>query len=233
MLKSFLKYSRKYFRRKANPVLLLQKLAPAKLRLETIVHVGAHLAQERHEYESCGYRSVMWIEGSQEVHERLAAILGNHAGTAKHHSQCALLTDQDDVEMGLRIFSNDGMSSSIFAATDESKSRWPQLAETGEVEVVRSSKLDTLLDGTDFANNTDVLVVDTQGAELLVLQGATETLQSAKAVIAEVSTVPYYEGGVLFPEVKAFLEQAGFTAMSTPRRHGDMLFLRNEFAKAA
>ena len=224
---------RKLLRRKAVPTTLLRKLAPAGLRLETLVHVGAHLAQERHEYESCGYRKILWIEGSQQVHERLVTIVENHAGPAEHHTRCALLADRDGDEMELRTFGNDGMSSSIFSPTEELLRRWPNVTETGEVETILSSKLDTLLSGTEFANRTDVLVIDTQGAELLILQGGAETLASAKAVIAEVSTVPYYEGGVLFPEVNAFLARAGFTSMSTPRRHGDMLFLRNEFAKAA
>jgi hypothetical protein len=94
---------------------------------------------------------------------------------------------------------------------------------------VTSRTLDTLLSGTKYANQCDVLIVDVQGAELLVLKGAESTLARASAVIVEVSTRPYYQGGVLFPEVKTFLESRGFTSMSTPRRHGDMLFLRNKY----
>lgn len=222
-------YIRKYLRRKTDPIRLLRQLAPADLKLETLVHVGAHLAQERHLYEECGYRQVLWIEGSPEVYGRLSTVLESHQGTAQHEACCALLTEKDGDQLALQSFSNDGKSNSIFAPTSELRTRWPAVDVTGVVESVTSRTLDTLLSGTKYANQCDVLIVDVQGAELLVLKGAESTLARASAVIVEVSTRPYYQGGVLFPEVKTFLESRGFTSMSTPRRHGDMLFLRNKY----
>ena len=65
----------KYLRRKADPIDLLSKLAPPNTQLKTLVHVGAHLAQERTHYEANGYKSILWIEGSAEIHQRLVKIL--------------------------------------------------------------------------------------------------------------------------------------------------------------
>lgn len=217
----------KYIRRKSDPIELLHRIAPTTLTLNTIVHVGAHLAQERHHYEAHGYRKIFWIEGSEKVYDELADAIKQHDGPAEHTTRCAMLTNEDDSVIELRAYSNNGMSNSIFSPTEQLTHRWPDVKQTGETQRTRSTTLDSLLSSTEFAENCDVLIVDVQGAELLVLEGALNTLASVKAVICEVSTVPYYDGGVLFYELNAFLRNHGFVAMSAPRRHGDMLFLRH------
>jgi FkbM family methyltransferase len=223
---------RKILRRKTDPVQLLSRLAPAGLSLTRLVHVGAHLGQERHRYEALGYRHVFWVEGSAAVHARLAESLAAHmadrarAGKplVEHRTACALLTDREGDELRLREYSNDGMSSSIFSPTDTLRERWPALHETGKLEASRTRTLDGLLADAGFGS-VDTLVVDVQGAELLVLQGASRILGEVKAVVSEVSTQALYEGGVLFPQLRDFMRAQGFEPMSVPRRHGDMLFV--------
>lgn len=56
----------------------------------------------------------------------------------------------------------------------------------------------------------DLLKVDVQGAELLVLQGAEETLKKTVALWIEVSFKKIYEESVLFSEIKTWLESRGF-----------------------
>ncbi|MBI5540689.1 MAG: FkbM family methyltransferase [Bacteroidia bacterium] len=56
----------------------------------------------------------------------------------------------------------------------------------------------------------DLLKVDVQGAELLVLQGAEETLKKTIALWIEVSFKKIYEESVLFSEIKLWLENRGF-----------------------
>lgn len=233
-----LTFMRKALRRKRpaprehDPLRLLARLTPGDIDLDTLVHVGAHLAQERRKYEAHGFREILWIEGSPATYRRLRAVLVEHAiarrgGTtpARHRAVCALLTDRAGDEVDFREFSNDGMSSSLFSATAASKARWPDLHETGRRERLKTQTLDQVLADHGFAHPTDVLVLDTQGAELLVLNGAQDTLPTVKAVISEVSTVPYYDGGVLFPELNAFLEEHGFRAIGQPPNHGDVLFI--------
>lgn len=223
---------RQALRRTRKPLGLLARHAPSSLELRTVVHVGAHLGQERHRYEELGYRDILWIEASESVHAELATILSSHMAELKaagvtsvrHRSVCALMTDTDGAEVALREFSNHGASSSIFSSTNAMRARWPEVRETGRTELYRTQTLDALLDGLGFGQ-VDLLVADVQGAELLVLKGAQRTLATAKAVICEVSTTPLYEGGVLYPELAAFLEAHGFEPMSTPRFHCDMLFV--------
>eukprot|EP00751_Fragilariopsis_kerguelensis_P012936 CAMPEP_0170774644 /NCGR_PEP_ID=MMETSP0733-20121128/10076_1 /TAXON_ID=186038 /ORGANISM="Fragilariopsis kerguelensis, Strain L26-C5" /LENGTH=358 /DNA_ID=CAMNT_0011117231 /DNA_START=365 /DNA_END=1441 /DNA_ORIENTATION=+ len=74
--------------------------------------------------------------------------------------------------------------------------------------VVRTSaKLDTLVQHMD---HIDYLKVDVQGAELMVLSGATETLKRATFVQMEVSVIEYNKGGACWFDLDDLLRQHGF-----------------------
>lgn len=218
---------KKYLRRKSDPITLLEGLRPRHWRPKTMIHVGAHLAQERSHYESMGYEKVWWIEGSAETHARLCEVIEQHEGAATHWVDHALLTNHDGESMQLHRFTNNGASNSIFQATKNLEDRWSKVRQTGESETVLSQTLDTLVEKRE-ETSWDVLLVDVQGAELLVLQGARNLLRSVRAVVCEASTVAYYESGVLFSELESHLRTFGFEPVMSPRRHGDVLFMRTE-----
>jgi len=66
------------------------------------------------------------------------------------------------------------------------------------------------LDDIPEVAGTDYLKLDTQGAELLILQGAQRLLQDVMVVHTEVEFVSIYKGQPLFAEVDQFLRQQGF-----------------------
>lgn len=220
--------SRLIRRRKPPLDLLHTRVGPAlSPPFRTLIHVGAHLAEERPRYEALGYRDVLWIEASSGVHARLVEALAVQSGApVRHRAVCALVSDTDGGEAVLRESSNDGMSSSIFPLAAYARKRWPAVHETGVVERRVTRTLDSVAEEAGLAKVVDTLVVDVQGAELLVLKGAPRVLSHARAVIAEVSTRPLYDGGVLYPELRDYLAARGFVAMSVPHTHGDVLFLR-------
>jgi FkbM family methyltransferase len=63
----------------------------------------------------------------------------------------------------------------------------------------------------------DFLKIDTQGSELLVLQGATRTLESVVAAKVEVEFLELYEGQPLFAEVDALMRASGFELIDLDR----------------
>jgi FkbM family methyltransferase len=79
-----------------------------------------------------------------------------------------------------------------------------------------------------------LLKLDVQGFELEVLKGAQQCLCSAKAVIAEVSFVEFYEGQCLFHELVGHLAEAGLlvqafgfnTPVGRSIEQTDVLFMR-------
>lgn len=74
----------------------------------------------------------------------------------------------------------------------------------------------------------DFLWLDLQGYELEALKGAEKLLATVKAIHVEVSHLPLYEGGVLYPTLKSWLHQKGFRPVveATFRLGGNVLFAR-------
>ena len=70
--------------------------------------------------------------------------------------------------------------------------------------------LDELVPGAGLDGAIDLLKIDTQGAELQVLRGATTILPRVRLIWVEVSFRALYEGSALFADVHAFLGAQGF-----------------------
>jgi FkbM family methyltransferase len=108
-----------------------------------------------------------------------------------------------------------------------------QLREAGVIEV-RTTTLDSYLSrmAADIPI-VDMLWCDVQGAEMLVLGGAMETLSRTRALFLEVAMIePQYEGGCLYREIEAFVGQRGFVPvlMGTDPLNftGNVLFVHPE-----
>jgi len=94
-------------------------------------------------------------------------------------------------------------------------------AEQREKVTVETTTLDT-----EFAHlsetGLDCLWIDVQGAEMLVLNGATELLNRADSVFIEVSRKPdLYQGGAVMGEITSFLLPYGLepSAVGVDRLH--------------
>jgi hypothetical protein len=66
----------------------------------------------------------------------------------------------------------------------------------------------------------NVLIIDTQGAELLILQGARDILRAFDFIQAEAADFEAYAGGATRAQIDSFLNEAGFD-----------LFRSRQFAK--
>lgn len=208
------------------PLALLKDGLAAQLGIKTAIHVGAHYSEEREAYESLGFSDVLWVEASADTYRQLVDRLAKSTGARTRHVAInAFASDVAGLGVTLRHFSNEGASSSIFAATPLFRETWGHVEETGATEEVGTDTLDHIAQSNGF-QNADLIAADVQGAELMVLKGATSLLANAKAVIVEVSKAQFYEGGVLQPELKAFLGRHGFIELRRAPRHGDQLFLR-------
>lgn len=196
-----------------------------------ILHLGAHLGQEAAKYAQL-QKSVLWVEAIPTVCAELTKRL---VGYPDQKAFCALLDRVDGLQRTFKISNNmGGVSSSIFDFDeygDGEKSLWPdlQLKMINQI-ILPTVKLDTLFAANEVkAADYDFWVVDLQGAELLALQGAEQSLEHCRGLYVEVSKVPVYNGGVLWGELSQYLSSKGFGASWPPElEHDDVLFIRQQ-----
>ena len=178
-------------------------------RVRGVIHVGASEGQERGEYASYDL-NVIWVEPIPSAYKKLCE---NIAPLTRQRAVQGLIGDTDDQVVTLNVSSNDGHSSSIFELGAH-KEIWPEVSFVDRIEV-RTVTLDTLQmrEGWDLSLY-GALVIDTQGADLMVLRGAMQTLKMIRYVKVEAANFPAYHGASLDDEIVEFLAKQGFAESS-------------------
>lgn len=212
------------------------------LRGMTVVHVGAHFGEEAARYEWWGARRVVWIEAEPVIFKELKRRIDNRRDAVpgllqrmrvlpptRHILINALVGDADGGSADFHLFNNEGASNSMFKMMRGEGDKFASVLETGEVLRLPVNTLDTTLKAAGVEpGSVGVLVLDVQGAELMCLKGAAQTLASARYLEAEVSVRPVYDGGVLLSELEPWLEQRGFARRTRLRKeHMDAIFVRS------
>jgi FkbM family methyltransferase len=101
-------------------------------------------------------------------------------------------------------------TSSFLETSEASEARdlFDGRGDTLERKTVRTTTLDDYAE-TRQGFRCDLLKLDVQGSELPALLGATRTLKTTSAVVAEIRFKPAYRGDTLFREIDAFLGSEG------------------------
>jgi FkbM family methyltransferase len=179
--------------------------------VQGVVHVGANTGQERSLYSEYGLK-VIWVEPITEVFDELVV---NLAGYPEQRAIRGLLTDQDDVEYDFGISSNKGKSSSVLPLARH-REMWPRV-EYVESRRMRGITLQSLFRRERLSvREYQALVMDVQGAELMVLKGAGDLLRDFRFIKAEAADFESYAGGARLDDLQIYLQNAGFAEM---RRH--------------
>jgi FkbM family methyltransferase len=104
---------------------------------------------------------------------------------------------------------NAPMTSSLFEPNTVLLTKFQNLEEL--TRVVKTYPVDTVrLDDVAEVSGCDFLKIDVQGAELLVIENARETLRTAGIVMTEFSFVPMYKGQALFSDIDIAMRAQGF-----------------------
>jgi FkbM family methyltransferase len=181
-------------------------------KVSGVIHVGAHVGQERDLYARYGL-NVLWLEPNPQVFERLAE------GIKDYPAQKALpylATDVEGKEYTFFISSNEGASSSILAP-GEVKELWPEVTFTKTIALKSVTLSSLVARGEIEINRYDGLVMDTQGSELLVLKGAMDLLDRFKFIKTEASDFEVYKGCCQLADLDTFLKARGFKRVRTKR----------------
>lgn len=110
--------------------------------------------------------------------------------------------------------------------------QWSDARYTRTIEV-QTTTLDQWADEQKI-QKIDLLWLDAQGHELDILKGAHTILPQVSAIYTEVHFIHAYEGQPLYEELKAWLENHGFTQVAQDFQDqsrwffGNVLFVRND-----
>ncbi len=174
-----------------------------------VVHIGANTGQERKLYCSHGL-SVIWVEPIPEV---FAKLNDNIRGLKKQQAFQALVTDVDDKKYKFHIANNNGESSSIYDLKQH-RDIWPSVDYTTTI-YLNSITLASLFKREQISpNNYQALILDTQGSELLVLQGSLPILSHFKYIKTEVADFESYEGCCQLSDISDFMVENGYKEIS-------------------
>jgi FkbM family methyltransferase len=153
---------------------------------------------------------VLWVEAIEEIYTQLVA---NIADFPKQRAILALVTDRDRAQYDFHVANNDGASSSVL---DLAKHRdiWPEVHYV-DTRQLPSIRLDTLFREHDLAANSyQALVLDVQGAELMVLKGAGALLGGFNFVRCEAADFESYAGGARLVELDRYMNDQGFVEIA-------------------
>ena len=161
----------------------LDLLAKYKVSCKSILHIGGHYAEEAEIYDKAGVDRAVFIEGDPKVFEIMQQKLN---AFPKFHGICTLLSNGNS-EIDFNIASNEGASSSILRPGRHLEKK-PNVV-FNETTRLQSIRLDSMNLGP-----FDLIVIDVQGAELLVIEGGFETIIQAQALWIELNAGSMYEG---------------------------------------
>jgi len=197
------------------------------LNIKGVIQVGAHWAEEHDVFVQLGIKNIVYIEPCKGAYNKiLERIFGgiasrNNNPDAKLHEVC----DSEGNRAAVFNFAcgeipgkfvmnvahaNQGQSNSLLKPSLHLQQH-PEVVfnDTEEVEVI---KLDSL---NLFEAPFNLLMMDVQGAEGLVLKGATETLNHIDCIYTECNRGQTYSGNMEIEEMDAFLLDYGFERVET------------------
>lgn len=197
-------------------------LANANIPISGVLHIGAHDCEELGFYSSLGVspNDIVWIDAiSEKVDEAKKRGIPN--------VYRAVITDKDDAVVTFNVSNNVQSSSILNLKTHLQEHPW--------VHYVKSILVNTITIDTFFSRNSidptkyTFWNLDIQGAELLALTGATESLAHAKALYLEVNINELYENCALIEQLDTFLTPHGFKRVKTHMTQhgwGDALYIK-------
>lgn len=183
-----------------------------------VLHIGAHRGQEAKRYEEAGAR-VLWVEADPRVFQELKE---NISRFDKQKAVNALLGDVNK-DASWYVASNEGESSSVFNLAEDN----PFPITMTSRSKIKMQRLDSLFNGNDLIDYPH-WVIDVQGAELLVLDGAGGLMDVCMSIEVEVSTLNHYKEAPPFEKLNSFLLGKGFVPLWSPKgnTHEDIIYFR-------
>jgi FkbM family methyltransferase len=189
-----------------------------------IIHIGAHLMEERDDYLSYGLDNTIWVEANPNIYVDI-----KHINDIDSDEKCFnyAISDKDDEVVNFKI-TNNGQSSSILDL--ELHSFYYPPITVIETLNVKTKRMDTLIKENNLKiENYDFLNIDIQGAELLALKSFGDLLHNVKFIYTEINTNKLYKDCALVTEIDDYLNFYNFNrveSIMTDAEWGDALYIK-------
>jgi FkbM family methyltransferase len=178
------------------------------IKINGIIHIGAHELQEQPFYKNMGVSKIIWIEANPLIVKRNLHKISNDELLLN-----ALITEKDDSDVDFRITNSD--SSSSVLELDHHKKIYPHIYEVDKVKM-KSITLSTLLLRQNInPDDFNYLHADVQGAELMVLKGYEKNIPKLSIIGLEVNNLYLYKNCALINEIDEYLLKFGFDRVET------------------
>jgi FkbM family methyltransferase len=184
-------------------------------------HLGAHECEEMPFYHNLGLKNedIVWVDAIPlKVNE------AKNKGIPNIYN--AVITDKDDEEIVFNISNNFQSSSVLEFGTHSQEYSWIEYIDKIHQ---KSITIDTFFERNNIdASKYDFWNFDIQGAELMALKGAAQSIKCAKALYLEVNEKELYKNCGLISEIDEFLSYYNFKRVLTNMTEhgwGDALYI--------
>ena len=184
---------------------VIELLEDYNVKPTSILHVGAHLAEESTGYDKHFNVPVLWIEAQPKLCLELKNILNPKINTIIE----ACVFDKNDEQLTLNVSSNSQSTSVLHFGTHAVT--YPGIT-VSETFAVRTKRLDKVLEGRkvpDFVN------LDIQGVELRALKSLGDLINKVNMIYTELNKRYVYEGCDLIKDIDNYLGIYGFKRIAT------------------
>jgi FkbM family methyltransferase len=192
-----------------------------KIIINGSFHIGAHECEEMTFYNKLGLtpEKIIWIDAiPTKVNEATKNGIPNVFN--------AVITDKDDQDTIFNISNNFQSSSVLEFGTHSIEHPWVVYVDKIKQ---KSITIDTFFERNNIdASKYDFWNFDIQGAELMALKGATQSIKHAKALYLEVNVTELYKNCGLITDIDEFLLQYNFKRVLTnitTHGWGDALYI--------
>lgn len=189
-----------------------------------IIHIGAHLAEERTSYKEFEIENIVWIEANPEVFNKT-----NYLNSEKEIVLNYAISDVDNEIHEFNIASN-GESSSLLEL-ELHRIHHPHINVIKKIHV-KTRRMDSIINELDLdLSRFNFINLDIQGVELKALKGFGNYLDKIDYIYTEVNSNYLYKDCSLIDDIDGYLSKFNFERIETSMTKfewGDAFYVRRK-----
>ena len=170
-----------------------------------VIHIGANEGQEREHYKKYNVNKVLWIEADPNVFKKLKKNISKY----KNHIAINYLILDKSQKTQFNISNAQGNASSVLNLLKH-KEMYPEIKFIKKISIQGYTfALVIKREGINI-KNYQALILDTQGSELMILQGANKLLNNFKYIKLECADFEIYKNSPSIKEISKYLKKFNF-----------------------